>query len=225
MNQFFAERITLLRNERRLSQKQAAADLGISPAVLSHYEKGIRECKLELLVSIADYYEVSCDYLLGRTSSPTAQATQPAKRESSSDGSESHRRRCTGQKKMLVNTLHILFDILARCRNQELSIELSRSLTLMLYMIFHAVYCSNPENPLGVFRIPKQHAAARASAGITLSLSYARYALKKHSHMNSERIVLSPRLLYERYPAYAPSLFSLLEQAEDLCSTDREPGE
>ena len=57
--------ITLLRKERGITQKQAAQELGISQAQLSHYEKGIRECGLEFVVQIADYYNVSCDYLFG----------------------------------------------------------------------------------------------------------------------------------------------------------------
>ena len=59
MNLDFARIITLQRKERQISQKQAAADLGISQALLSHYEKGIRECGLNFLVKIADYYNVS----------------------------------------------------------------------------------------------------------------------------------------------------------------------
>lgn len=47
--------------------KQAAEDLGVSQALLSHYEKGIRECGLDFVVRVADYYNVSCDYLLGRS--------------------------------------------------------------------------------------------------------------------------------------------------------------
>ena len=59
--------ITLLRKERGITQKQAAADLGVSQALLSHYEKGIRECGLDFVVRVAEYYDVSCDYLLGRS--------------------------------------------------------------------------------------------------------------------------------------------------------------
>ncbi len=40
--------IKLLRKERGITQKQAAEDLGVSQALLSHYEKGIRECGLTL---------------------------------------------------------------------------------------------------------------------------------------------------------------------------------
>ena len=50
--------ITLLRKERGITQKQAAQDLGISQAQLSHYEKGIRECGLAFVVQVADYYDV-----------------------------------------------------------------------------------------------------------------------------------------------------------------------
>ena len=65
--------IKLLRKERGITQKQAAEDLGVSQALLSHYEKGIRECGLDFVVKVADYYNVSCDYLLGRTPSPDRQ--------------------------------------------------------------------------------------------------------------------------------------------------------
>ena len=67
MNNDFPRIITLLRKEHGISQKQAASDLGISQALLSHYEKGIRECGLDFIVRTADYYGVSCDYLLART--------------------------------------------------------------------------------------------------------------------------------------------------------------
>ena len=65
MNASFPRVLALLRAERRISQKKAAADLGISQALLSHYEKGIRECGLDFVVRAAQYYNVSCDYLLG----------------------------------------------------------------------------------------------------------------------------------------------------------------
>ena len=65
MNADFPRLITLLRKEKGISQKQAAAEFGISQALLSHYEKGIRECGLDFLVKCAKFYGVSCDYLLG----------------------------------------------------------------------------------------------------------------------------------------------------------------
>ena len=61
----FASVLSQLRKERGISQKKAAIDLGISQALLSHYEKGIRECGLDFVIKCSDYYGVTTDYLLG----------------------------------------------------------------------------------------------------------------------------------------------------------------
>lgn len=63
----FSDQLSLLRKEKNLSQRQVAADLGISQALLSHYEKGLREPRLDFVVKFCDYYDVSADFLLGRT--------------------------------------------------------------------------------------------------------------------------------------------------------------
>ena len=65
MNSDFPRILTLLRKEKGISQKEVAAKLCISQALLSHYEKGIRECGLDFLVRCAVFYGVSTDYLLG----------------------------------------------------------------------------------------------------------------------------------------------------------------
>jgi transcriptional regulator with XRE-family HTH domain len=68
MDRTFAVRLTDLRKSTGLSQKEAASALGVSQALLSHYEKGIRECGLNFITRASDYYGVTCDYLLGRSS-------------------------------------------------------------------------------------------------------------------------------------------------------------
>ena len=65
MNADFPRILTLLRKERGISQKMAAGDLGISQALLSHYEKGIREIPVDFLIRLAKLYNCSTDYLLG----------------------------------------------------------------------------------------------------------------------------------------------------------------
>lgn len=65
MNTVFSAKLSALRQERGLTQKEAAERLGISAALLSHYERGIRECGLAFLCRAAAFYEVSCDELLG----------------------------------------------------------------------------------------------------------------------------------------------------------------
>jgi len=56
-----------LRREKGLSQRQAAAELGVSQALLSHYENDAREPKLEFILKVCEYYSVTADYILGRT--------------------------------------------------------------------------------------------------------------------------------------------------------------
>jgi len=63
----FAATLGKLRREKGLSQRQAAAELGISQALLSHYENDAREPKLDFVVKACDYYAVTTDYILGRT--------------------------------------------------------------------------------------------------------------------------------------------------------------
>ena len=69
MSTAFANRITSLRKEKGLSQKEVAISLGVSQALLSHYEKGVRECGLDFVVSCADFFGVKTDYLLGKQNS------------------------------------------------------------------------------------------------------------------------------------------------------------
>ena len=64
-NSKFAAILSQLRKERGSSQKKTAEDLGISQALLSHYEKGIRECGLDFVIKCSEYYGVTTDYLLG----------------------------------------------------------------------------------------------------------------------------------------------------------------
>ena len=65
MSVSFAANLSALRRDRGISQKQAAIELGVSQALLSHYENGIRECSLDFVTKIAAYYGVTADYLLG----------------------------------------------------------------------------------------------------------------------------------------------------------------
>ena len=65
----FSQKITQLRKEKGLTQKSASESLLVSQALLSHYEKGIRECGLDFVVRAAKFYGASCDYLLGCSNS------------------------------------------------------------------------------------------------------------------------------------------------------------
>lgn len=63
-------RLKDLREDHDLVQKEIAAVLGIDQRVYSNYETGKREIPTRLLVILADYYNTSTDYILGRTNNP-----------------------------------------------------------------------------------------------------------------------------------------------------------
>ena len=67
MDAAFHRVLSDLRRRSGKNQRQVAADLGISQALLSHYETGAREPGLAFVCRACDYYGVSADYLLGRT--------------------------------------------------------------------------------------------------------------------------------------------------------------
>ena len=70
MTRGFSETMSELRRKKGASQRTAAADLGISQALLSHYENGAREPGLDFVCRACEYYGVSAYYLLGRTDEP-----------------------------------------------------------------------------------------------------------------------------------------------------------
>lgn len=62
----FGERLKQLRESEGLKQIELAEKLNLTSAALSQYEKGVREPNSEMLKKIADYFDVSIDFLLGR---------------------------------------------------------------------------------------------------------------------------------------------------------------
>lgn len=60
-----------LREDRDLRQRELAAVLNVSQNTYSQYENGVIELTAENLIKLADYYDVSVDYLLGRTKNPS----------------------------------------------------------------------------------------------------------------------------------------------------------
>ena len=66
-------RLKNIREDRDLKQKDLAAYLNISQNTYSQYETGVIALTAEVLIKLADYYNVSVDYLLDRTNNPKLQ--------------------------------------------------------------------------------------------------------------------------------------------------------
>ncbi len=67
----YYQRLKDLRDDNDLKQKQVADILGIDQRVYSNYETGKREIPCKHLITLAKYYNVSTDYLLGLTNVTT----------------------------------------------------------------------------------------------------------------------------------------------------------
>ena len=62
-----------IREDRDIKQKEIAAYLNVSQNTYSQYETGVISLTAEILIKIANYYNVSIDYLLDRTNNPKLQ--------------------------------------------------------------------------------------------------------------------------------------------------------
>lgn len=64
-------RLKALRLERHLQQSDVARIISCGQPLYSRYERGEREIPLSALIALADFYDVSLDYLVGRSDDPT----------------------------------------------------------------------------------------------------------------------------------------------------------
>lgn len=63
----YFQRLRDLREDMDMSQRQISKILGIHQTVYSRYERGFQNIPLEHLLTLADFYKTSTDYILGRT--------------------------------------------------------------------------------------------------------------------------------------------------------------
>lgn len=225
MNTTFPRVLTLLRKERGISQKKAAADLLISQALLSHYEKGIRECGLDFLTRAADYYHVSCDYLLGRSADKTGSVIGVDEIPEQDPAIQDKRMQAgsvlpTLNKKLIVNSLQVLFDLLQKCRSKALTAEVSNCLIQTVYVLFRQIYAADPHNPKAMFSV-EEYLYSATALGSAARSAVAAGQLARGGRVGEEEGIDPERLpailpddLTAQYPQFANSLINLLHTAE-----------
>ena len=215
MNKDFPRIMTLLRKERGLSQKQAAADLEVTQALLSHYENGKRECGLDFLVRAADYYNVSIDYLLGR--SPMSSGASVTERElPESPAVEKYDGAPSGltvffQKKLLTNSIEILFSLLIKAKNSELSKAVYSFLSLAVYRCYRMIYSSGRANDEHVFSVPEDKVSALTCAALAVEDMRARSA---GENGGSEDDKITQARIEQEYSKQAAALLAVVNSSE-----------
>ena len=213
MNSDFPRIIALQRKERQISQKQAAADLGISQALLSHYEKGIRECGLDFVIKAADYYNVSCDYLLGRTADRAYEISDaPVDRTSHKQSAAQ-----IVNRRLIASMMNVIYDFAATARNRRLDRTINNYFMIMLYRVFRRLYSANSDNPTDLFTVPKELYSGYAYAVMDKYYTDIGSMTDRDSDTYLEafrKLEASPDKLAEEYPESAGEIFNVIQQAE-----------
>jgi transcriptional regulator with XRE-family HTH domain len=230
MSADFPRILTLLRKEKGVSQKSVAQELRISQALLSHYEKGIRECGLEFLVRCAEYYGVSCDYLLGR--SPDRNGLTLKYEEIPEPEEAGRENRSLGSllpmlnKKLVANSLNVLFDMLAKAKCKALTVEVSSFMMLACYRMFRVLHAANPKNQQRMFGVPAHVAEPYAAAAMQVAQANAsaiatgRPVGRLGSLADPSPLLISTELLQQNYPLFSSSLLNLVQNSEQRIGFD-----
>lgn len=224
MNSEFARIMTLLRKERKISQKKAAEDLGISQGLLSHYEKGKRECGLDFLVRAADYYSVSCDYLLGRSPEPEGKTITvdelPEEDPAHRDKVKPSAVMIAFNKKLIVNSLNVLFALLANFRSQTVTKEAAGYIMLSVYKVFRHVYSANAKNDQNFFMINKAIAPCACDAAMSIAEAKLKAAADGAQIEGEDSVEagaapeINTQSLAAEYPQYYSSTVNLIKNSE-----------
>lgn len=223
MNSDFPRILSLLRKEKGISQKDASQQLGVSQSLLSHYEKGIRECGLSFVVKVADFYNVSCDYLLGRSPERNGATLEVENLKDPSTQKELPNPKTLKiiyKKKILFCSLNILFDILSKAGNDRLITEISSFLYLAVYRMFRVVFRINKKNKNEMFVVEDAMANQSAQSEMIKSESTANIISrgilpKKYNEpINSSQVQINNELLERNYPEDYSALLNLIKNCE-----------
>ena len=217
MNTNFPRTLSLLRKEKQLSQRSVAKALGVSQAVLSHYENGLREPGLEFVAKAADFYKVSCDFLLGRTMSREDYTIKP---EDIPDMSEKKDNVLRGSmlaaisKKLIVNSVSLIFDIVGKSKSKKLIGETAMFFNVAVYKIFRTLYSACGKNSEELFSINENVWRDLANAEL-MQTSYNINCAARNIGAEEEAVLpeLSPEYIAAEYAALNQSVMSVLQAA------------
>lgn len=215
--------IKLLRKERGITQKQAAEDLGVSQALLSHYEKGIRECGLDFVVRVADYYNVSCDYLLGRSAERNGMmltADDLPNPDKMKDNVYHGSVLPTMNKKLISNSLNVLYAKVGQCHSKALTTEVSAYLMMAVSKMFRLLYSAEPHNAPGLFGIEQRRWPGYSDAVMRVAEANVESLLAGQNLDGAEGLkdpscmAMTTESLSREFPLYTPSLLNLIKTSE-----------
>lgn len=214
----FPRILTLLRKERGMSQKHVAGQLGVAQALLSHYEKGKREPGLGFLVRAADFFDVSTDYLLGRSAITTgdriSESDLPETAGSERGVSDPSSLSVVLTKKLITNSIELIFTILVKARNIKLTQSVANYLTLAVYNSFRIAHRANSKNDDKMFGISQDFSPQITLAAMQLAEGAANKALSENKSIDDNADAITTIHIEEEYKKQGTALLSLVKSSE-----------
>ncbi len=208
-----ARNLALLRQERGISQRAAAADLGISQALLSHYENGVREPGLSFICRACDYYHVSTDYLLGRSSIREGASFDPSflYRNSRERDQYPHKTLARFYFRVLSNAMSIVFDLLGKTGEDQAICSAYQYIGIAIYRIYRHLTRFAPDGITTLIEVEDMDLTVSASeADMILSeVEYLR-CLKKRKEEKKPFPAAGYKTLEKNYPDQYRSLFEII---------------
>lgn len=215
MSTDFSRSLALLRREKGVSQRTAAKELGISQALLSHYENGVREPGLAFVTRACDYYNVSADFLLGRTLARDGTTILDA--DTLFDASEVRDNVLSGSvmatlaKKLLVNSISMVFDLLSKTGSRAAIKAASEFLSTAVYKLFRHLYRADSANSEEIFSVsPCRFLSGISTADMLCSEGDYLDALDAHAREKGAFPPMSHAALAEAYPGPYQSLLQII---------------
>ncbi len=190
----FAANLLSQRQRAGVSQRQAAQDLQVSQALLSHYEKGIREPGLDFVVRAAEYYGVSTDVLLGAKTqsiwrSQTPGVTVPPPNQFAAE-----------IQRELRDTMDMLLDLYNRNYDEDVFCYGGIYLAESFYELLR-LFCRGTEGYEGGGFVLDEQSFLSGAVMSDMSWVRAQYikALRQHQQRNGYMPAYPRELLIERY--------------------------
>lgn len=212
----FSRTLSLLRRERGVSQRTAAGDLGISQALLSHYENGVREPGLSFVVKACDYYNVSADFILGRTLSREGsmltheEVLNTAEPGNILQGSVM----ATLQSKLVSGAVGVLFGLLGKLGDKAAINAAASYLGSAVYQLYRHLYKSAGANEAYFALDPAACVMGMADADMKLAENRYAHALRTQAAQRAEFPDLSAEALTAAYPGRCQSMTQVLSTAD-----------
>ena len=221
MNSNFPRILSLLRKEKGISQKKAAESLGVSQSLLSHYEKGIRECGLSFVLKVAEFYDVSCDYLLGKTANRQGNIISVEnlniKQEDEKKDLNSKAFKLIYKKKILFCSLNILIEYIKKTDSSAIMEEIFSFFNFAVYRAFRILFRINKNNNNEMFEINNSIANQLAQAEMLKAEATANFNAKNKFKNNEnilKELLISPKILEKNFPQNSNALLNLIKNCE-----------